>query len=116
MSCGCLSGLLVCVYDQWFSVYSVLEEMDPVELLLGLLPKFQNPAWVLARLGSVKCRPTGFYLLLENFKIKTEAATSASVPKTLMRICFASLIPTQISLKSYHNINNRGHVKSQLKK
>lgn len=41
----------VCVWSaslclRRLSVYSVLGEMDPVEHLLDLLPKFQNPAWV----------------------------------------------------------------------
>lgn len=47
------------------------------------------------------------YLLLENLKIKAEAATSASVPKTLMRVCFSSLISSQRNLKSSRNINRR---------
>lgn len=41
-SCGCVSGLPVCVYDQWLSVYSVLKEMDPVELLLDFFFFSQN--------------------------------------------------------------------------
>lgn len=44
VSCGCVSGLLVCVYDQGLQIYSVLEEM---ELWQDILPKFflRNPVW-----------------------------------------------------------------------
>lgn len=44
VSCGCVSGLLVCVYDQGLQIYSMLEEM---ELWQEILPKFflRNPLW-----------------------------------------------------------------------
>lgn len=39
VSCGCVSGLLVCVYDQRLQIYSVVEE---IELWQDLLPKFKK--------------------------------------------------------------------------
>lgn len=43
VSCGCVSGLLVCVYDQRLQIYSVLEEMDLWQDLLPKIKKTKNP-------------------------------------------------------------------------
>lgn len=84
----CVSGLLVCVYDQWLSVY-VLEEMDLVELSLVFLPDSENPAWVLGLTEFSNC--TGVLFAVGGQKInQTEAATQ--VRKTLMQTSAFKLI------------------------